>query len=611
MIEQLDNGHWHPIAYGSRSLGPSEKNYASIERETLSILFGCTHFHEFLYGRTFTIKNDHQPLHTIFSKSIIDCPPRIQRFFLALQKYDFTLEYEKGKHMVVSDALSRASINKITPEISEQDLAYHIHCIVSNLPISDKRLAQMQLETEKDVTLRKVKGYVLNGWPDKQTIDCDVSPYYQFKNEIVYNYNVLIKGQQILVPLSLREEVKNLIHQGHLGIEYCKRRYRKSVFWPGINHEISNLVNNCEECLTYRNRQQKETLIEQVKPEGPWLKVATDLFTIYGKNYLMVFDYYSNYFEISSLNDPIDSPEVIRSLKRIFSRHGIPKVVFSDNGPQYTATEFKGFNKQWDFSHMFSSPFFPQSNGLVERTIQTVKRTMKKAHDANQDIYLALLALNTTPGKDDVSHAEKLFNRQPRTLLPSVNVSKPYIKHFEKQGNVKEAFDMHAKDLPNLNPGDLVRIRTDKEKDWREQGKIVSKCSEPRSYKVLNSKGNIVRRNRKHLMHTNERFRYVIDYDKLLSDDDNTINHPPRVEPIPPNEQELHINDHIPSDSDNTSESVNHSQEPPRSNTNNQNVIVNDEPIILQPVQSNGRGTRSGRQSKMPSKYSDYEMRYR
>ena len=105
MIEQQHDGLWHPIAYASRSLTDAEKKYSPIEAETLSIVFGCERFSEYVYGRKFLIQNDHQPLKTIFSKPITSCPPWIQRFFLRLQRYDFDLEYSPGKTMIVADAL--------------------------------------------------------------------------------------------------------------------------------------------------------------------------------------------------------------------------------------------------------------------------------------------------------------------------------------------------------------------------------------------------------------------------------------------------------------------------------------------------------------------------
>ena len=77
------------------------------KKETLFIVFGVERCHEYLYGRKFTVINDHQPLKSIFSKSIVSCPFRIQKFFLRLQKYEFDLKYSPGKTMLVLDALSQ------------------------------------------------------------------------------------------------------------------------------------------------------------------------------------------------------------------------------------------------------------------------------------------------------------------------------------------------------------------------------------------------------------------------------------------------------------------------------------------------------------------------
>ena len=102
-------------------------------------------------------------------------------------------------------------------------------------------------------------------------------------------------------------------------------------------------------------------------------KVGTDLFSLYGRDYLIVVDYYSKFFEVTYIQKPAESSALVREMKKMFNRHGIPKTVCSDNGPQYTAASFKRFSRDWDFKHDISSPHFPQFNGLVERTIPTVK----------------------------------------------------------------------------------------------------------------------------------------------------------------------------------------------------------------------------------------------
>ena len=165
-----DCEQWFPIAFASRALAPYEKNYAQIEKETLSIVFGTERFHEYLYGHHFTVFNDHQSLKSIFQKSITQCPPRIQRFFMKLQKYDFNLEYSPGKSMVVSDALSRAYLNNHSTEIDDVDLIHSIQLTFDSLPISEARLNQLQQETASDNILQQLKEVTLNGWPEKRSI---------------------------------------------------------------------------------------------------------------------------------------------------------------------------------------------------------------------------------------------------------------------------------------------------------------------------------------------------------------------------------------------------------------------------------------------------------
>ena len=152
----------------------AEKNYSAIEGETLSIVFGCEPFHEYLYGRPFLIVNDHLPLKSIFGKSIMNCPPRI---FLRLQRYDFVLEYSPGKYMVVADALSRASLPNTGTEISNDDMNCYVHSIVTNLPISKKKMEQFQATTSLDESLQTLKMYTEKGWPEKSKMDTSVSPY--------------------------------------------------------------------------------------------------------------------------------------------------------------------------------------------------------------------------------------------------------------------------------------------------------------------------------------------------------------------------------------------------------------------------------------------------
>ena len=159
VLEQSFNENWYPVAYTSRSLTSSEQNYCQLEKEYLSIVFVCEKFHQYVYGQEFFVENEHQPLKIIFTKEIIKAPPRIQRFLLRLQRYDFTLNYRSGKDVIVADALSRAFLDDSTTEIPEKELEFVVDSVISNLPRSDARLEQFKKETAQDATLLLLKNY--------------------------------------------------------------------------------------------------------------------------------------------------------------------------------------------------------------------------------------------------------------------------------------------------------------------------------------------------------------------------------------------------------------------------------------------------------------------
>lgn len=101
--------------------------------------------------------------------------------------------------------------------------------------------------------------------------------------------------------------------------------------------------------------------------------VGVDLFELNKDHYLLLVDYLSRYPEVIKLSTTT-SAAVVNMMKSIFAHHGIPEVVRSDNGPQFSAEEFAKFTNGFGFLHVTSSPQYPQSNRQVERMVQTVKK---------------------------------------------------------------------------------------------------------------------------------------------------------------------------------------------------------------------------------------------
>ena len=255
------------------------------------------------------------------------------------------------------------------------------------------------------------------------------------------------------------------------------------MYWPNINKQLEEVVRCFDACQEFQRKQSAEPILEHETPTEPWSKVASDLFSVSGKDYLIIADYDSKYFDVPQIPDK-SSQIVIQHTKNIFSRFGIPSEVVSDNGPCYSSINYKRFAKEWDFKDVTSSPEYPRSNRMVEHTIQTVKRTIKKCRIKNEDVHLALLILRSTNKKGfEKSPGEILMKRTLRTTLPSVKTFGS--GSFEESKTLKQNLGGHA--LKPLKVGD--RVRTHNGKTWSQTGTVESIDNNPRSYLIKRDAG--------------------------------------------------------------------------------------------------------------------------
>ena len=165
-------------------------------------------------------------------------------------------------------------------------------------------------------------------------------------------------------------------HSRHHGILRCRLCVSSAVWWPSIKHQVEQLVKSCLAC-TKVIVAHRQPMIASPLPNHPWDKVASDLFELNGKTYLLVADYFSCYLEVQTLTTTT-SASVIHALKVIFSRHGIPAVLMSDNGPQYSSQEMKDFSINYNFKHVTSSPHSKWKHHFHFLTID--KRNGGKVH---------------------------------------------------------------------------------------------------------------------------------------------------------------------------------------------------------------------------------------
>ena len=277
-----------------------------------------------------------------------------------------------------------------------------------------------------------------------------------------------------------------------------------------MNKEVKEWIQTCETCREFEQTHCKETLMSHEIPERPWEKIAADLFTYKGKEYLITVCYKSNFWELDRLNDT-KSSTVVKKLKAHLARYGIPKQLVSDNGPQFVSNEFEKFTKSWGIEHTTTSPHHSKANGKVESAVKVAKRMLRKTTKSGEDQYLALLNIRNVPTQGvDSSPAQRLMGRRTRTLLPTtqslLEPRNPVNRHESEQlllNQMRQAkyYNRSAHDLPVLGVGDTVRMKPFVlgQKSWNKAE--VTRRLDERSYEIQ-SAGSTFRRNRQHLVKT-------------------------------------------------------------------------------------------------------------
>ena len=516
-----------PVAYASRSMTETETHYAQIEKEMLAIVFGVERFEHYVYGRPVKVDTDHKPLEIIFKKSLLSAPKRLQRMLLRLQKFHLDVNYKKGTEMYLADTLSRAFLPHTGKGQQHREDVFRLYDtrgetekdaesieMVQFLPVSESSQTLIRQATEADKAMQELKSTIRQGWPESKNLVSDsIRDYFPFRDELSLQNGLVFKGERLVIPTRIREDMKARVHASHIGIQGCLRRAREALYWPGMNNDIQEYIARCDVCNNHPLAQAKEPLICHSITVRPWEKIAVDFFQQGEAEYMITVDYYSSYFEVDRLHTKT-AKEVIRLLKAHLARHGIPDELMSDNGPPFTSAEFQKFVDSYSFEHNTSSPGYPQSNGKVENAVKRAKSLMQKASESRSDPFLALLDWRNTPSEMlDTSPAQRMFGRRTKTLLPTSNhLLKPKTpKDVHKKLQLQKSkqtkyYNRSVKELPELHPGDIVRVQPlksmNRHKQWA-RAEVDTKV-DIRSYQVRTEDGRVLRRNRRHLKHTKE-----------------------------------------------------------------------------------------------------------
>lgn len=485
----MDDGQERPIAYASRTLSSCEKNYAQIEREALSIVFGVKKFHQFLYGRSFTLITDHKPLLTILGpKSAIPtlAAARMQRWALVLSAYDYEIEYRKSEDHANCDALSRLPHEDST--VGSEGAIYNVSAIDDDFPITAKDIGKA---TFVDPVLSRVLHFVMSGWPERCDDDT-LKPYHSRRHELSCEQDCVLWGSRVVIPTIFRGKMLEELHWEHPGICGMKAIARSCVWWPKMDEEITKVVSLCTVCQSVRNTPSSAPLIPWKWPTRPFQRIHIDFCQKDNDYFFVLVDSHSKWIEVKHMTSTTTN-RTIDELRLIFANHGLPEETVSDNGPQFTSTEFAEFMRKNGIKHTLVPPYHPQSNGAAERSVRVVKEALvkqviqgTKGMSMKHRLANFLLRYRTTPhSTTGVTPAELMVKRCLRTRLSLIKPNLAQVVE-SKQEKQKVYKDMKCKrDRPFVRY-DRVRVRNTKANSKMEKwipGTVVKVCG-PRSYVV-------------------------------------------------------------------------------------------------------------------------------
>jgi len=400
----------------------------------------------------FDLVTDHKPLEVIYGPRSKPCA-RIERWVIRLQPYDFRVVYAPGQSNV-ADPLSRL-LSQNKPTNHQHGAEEYVRFAAISATPAALTTREAEEASAVDEELKALREAIRTGQFEK----CKV--YAPAAGELCVIGQLVLRGTRIVLPSKLRPQAISLAHEGHLGIVGTKQNLRSKVWWPGIDKATEKFCKSCYGCQLVARPNPPEPLTSTTLLEGPWQDLAVDLLGPLpsGHSILVVVDYYSRYYEYAIMTSTT-TVKVIDNLEEIFSRHGLPITIKSDNGPQFISGEFQEYCVQNGIVHLKTTPKWPQANGEVEQQNASLMKRIRIAQAEGVDWKKELRRYvtkyrsidHTTTGK---SPAELLFNRKMRGKLPELHADcRLDLETRDRDTEVKAKTKAYADKAANAKPSD-------------------------------------------------------------------------------------------------------------------------------------------------------------
>ena len=480
------NGGWKLCLIGSRFTHGPETRYAPIEGEALAVAYALHQTRYYIEGcADLTVATDHKPLLGILNgRSMNDISNR--RLLNLKEKtlaYRFSVVHVSGKKNAGADAASRyPAPSPESPSTDDtigiaQDSAVLASASDSLYAVTNVVTWDMVREaTTSDTTMQELQQIIIEGFPPEcQQLSTHLRPYHRLASSLYCLDGVVISGNRIVVPPSLRRPVLEALHAAHQGVSAMNARAADCVYWPNITLDIQRIRDECSHCHRIAKSHPMQPPSDSAPPEYPFQKICTDYFSFNNNDYVVIVDRYSNWPMVFRSEGGADG--LVKRLREVFVTFGVPEELTSDGGPQFTSEKTQQFLKSWGANHRLTSVANPHANSRAEIAVKTVKRMLmsntspRGSLDVDAFQRAMLIYRNSPDPETKASPALIVFGRPIRDSIP-IPMGR-YCPHptwketlaYREQALAKrhtrehEKWQQHTKLLPPLKVGDQVYLQ--------------------------------------------------------------------------------------------------------------------------------------------------------
>ena len=453
VLYQTENGQQHVIAYASRGLSKSERNYPAHKLEFLALKWAVTEtFHDYLHCKRFTVVTDNNPLTYVLTTARLDATGH--RWVAALAAFDFDVIYRPGRNNIDGDTLSRLpglqQLNLSTDSVKSICQVQQVHVpYVETLSMNPEVLEPLHpahnIQT-LDIHSAQHDDPIISDWiyfvnsrqmPRSHELpSCPESTIFRknfekfkLKDDILYREITIDNDRldQLVIPPSLVTTVLQYAHDrmGHPCRDKTSSFIRDRFFWPGMSYDVDNWVKGCKRCLLRKTPTTDRAPLVSITTTEPLELVCMDFLQLEtskgGYPYILVItDHFTKY----ALAIPTRNTTARTTAETFFNNfivhYGFPKRIHSDQGPNFESKLIKELCTITGMEKSRTTPYHPMCNGVTERFNRTLLGklgTLTKEQKSDWKKFLGPLVHAYNSMRQDTTGQTPyflMFGRQPR-----------------------------------------------------------------------------------------------------------------------------------------------------------------------------------------------------